>query len=157
MNPIFARALSELDRAAAAIEEADAARSLLAAESESFRRRVLLKAIAADIEHAYTGIERAFLVVASDIDDSVPRGMGWHEQLCRQMYLALEGIRPAVLPPSTRSMIDELRGFRHRVRNLYGADLDQRKTLEKVPVAQAALEEVRAAMDALRRYFEERG
>ena len=64
--------LSELNRAAAAADEANAARALLLAEPVGFRRLTLLKAIAADIEHAYTGVERAFLVIAAEIDESVP-------------------------------------------------------------------------------------
>lgn len=156
MSPIFARVLSEVNRAAAAADEANAARALLLAEPVGFRRRTLLKAIAADIEHAYTGVERAFLVIAAEIDESVPRGMDWHEQLCRQMFIALDGIRPAVLEASLRDVIDELRGFRHRVRNLYGADLDEAKTLDKIPAAQTAIADVRAAVEALRRHFEER-
>ncbi len=40
------------------------------------------------------------------------------------MSLEVEGVRPAVIAPSTRNDLQELLAFRHVVRNIYGYELD---------------------------------
>lgn len=46
-------------------------------------------------------------------------GADWHRDLLLQMSAAIDGVRPPVISQETRFCLDESRGFRHGVRNLY--------------------------------------
>lgn len=91
-----------------------------------------------DLDSVYVGLERAFRLIAAEIDDSVPKGENWHEQLCAQMFLPVAGLRDAVLGSALRPGLDDLRAFRRRARNLYGAEINEKLVLEK-PAAALAL------------------
>jgi len=64
------------------------------------------------------------------------------------MFTPLPGRRPAVLPAALRSDLDDLRAFRHRVRNLYGSELLAEVVKEKAGRAPAIVEQVRRALRA---------
>jgi hypothetical protein len=53
------------------------------------------------------------------MDDSVPSGIRWHQDLLMQMSAEISGIRPPVTSAETRLILDEYRGFRHLVRHIY--------------------------------------
>ncbi len=79
----------------------------------------------------YSGIERIFERLAETLDGNLPKGENWHQALLVQMSKDVTGIRPAVISLQTLKRLDEYRGFRHVVRNVYTFHFDEAK-LEKL-------------------------
>lgn len=71
----------------------------------------------------YTGVEHILEDIARTLENSLPSGSGWHVDLLTQMSGEIEGVRPAVISQETRNSLDEFRGFRHVVRNVYAFNL----------------------------------
>ena len=86
-------------------------------------------AVALNLHGYYTGLERIFEDIARSLDGSLPTGPG-HQQLLLQMSTEVAGTRPAVLSRKTRRDLDEYRGFRHLVRNLYAYRLRPERVQE---------------------------
>ena len=85
---------------------------------------IRVRAIASILHDFYSGIEKIFISVARDIDQTVPKNEGWHRQLLEQMTLDIPYKRPAVIDASLAAQIQEYLSFRHRFRNLYGFELE---------------------------------
>jgi hypothetical protein len=79
----------------------------------------LLAAAALDLHGFYTGIERLFGAIASDVDGARPTGLAWHRDLLGQMSLAVPDVRPSVITPATVTALMDYLEFRHIVRNVY--------------------------------------
>lgn len=79
--------------------------------------------VALNLQSFYTGIEQIFEDIARTIDQSVPEGSQWHRDLLLQMSASLKDTRPAVIGRETRYCLDNFRGFRHVVRNVYAFQL----------------------------------
>ncbi|MDO9300731.1 MAG: hypothetical protein Q7T89_05075 [Anaerolineales bacterium] len=79
--------------------------------------------VALNLHGFYTGVEHIFEDIARTLEQSIPSGSGWHVDLLTQMSGEIEGVRPAVISRATRSMLDEFRGLRHVVRNVYAFNL----------------------------------
>jgi len=88
---------------------------------------IRVRAIASILHDFYSGIEKIFISVARDIDQTVPKNEGWHRQLLEQMTLDIPYKRPAVIDASLAAQIQEYLSFRHRFRNLYGFELEWSK------------------------------
>jgi hypothetical protein len=71
----------------------------------------------------YNAAENIFKRVASELGEGVPQGGEWHAILLRHMTLRIPTLRPPVIREETASLLDEFRGFRHRVRHAYGFTL----------------------------------
>ena len=71
----------------------------------------------------YAGVERIFEDIARTSEGAVPAGATWHQDLLMQMSAEVAGIRPAVVAQETRQRLDDLRGFRHLIRNAYTLNL----------------------------------
>jgi len=82
-----------------------------------------LDSVAFNLHSFYTGLERIFELVAATVEQSKPEGQNWHQELLRQMAAEIDLIRPAVISRETRDRLDEYRGFRHVVRNIYAFSL----------------------------------
>jgi hypothetical protein len=91
-----------------------------------------LDGAALNLHSFYAGIERIFEVIAREIDKSMPTGPEWHRNLLIQMSAEISGTRPAVIGRSTRNCLDEYRGFRHLVRNIYTFNLRPSRVEELV-------------------------
>lgn len=101
---------------------------------ESARRSnddLYLDSVALNLHGLYSGFERIFAQIAETIDGKLPRNENWHELLLRQMRSEIKGIRPAVISAETGVTLDNLRKFRHIVRNVYTHHLDPAR-LEKL-------------------------
>lgn len=147
MHPLFAEIAATLDKAAAEADRARrAAGRLSRTRADALERWIHLTAVASGIEHAYSGIEQAFKIIAAEIDGSVPTAEDWHARLCALMFTPIPGRRPAVLPGALRADLDELRAFRHRVRNLYGSELIETVVAEKAARAPRVVAAVRRAL-----------
>lgn len=84
---------------------------------------VYLDSIALNLHGFYSGIERLFELVARHLDQDFPVGETWHRDLLKRMGNEVENVRPAVLSAEIVSSLDELRRFRHLVRNVYTFNL----------------------------------
>lgn len=87
------------------------------------RQESHIDSAALNLQSFYTGIERLFRLIAKHIDRSLPSGESWHSDLLKQMTTELADIRPAVIKGNSITILDELLGFRHRVRNIYAFEL----------------------------------
>jgi hypothetical protein len=83
-----------------------------------------INSVALNLHSLYSGLERIFELIAVELDGGALGGADWHTELLRQMTLDLTPVRPAVITKDTAARLDEHRKFRHRIRNVYAADLD---------------------------------
>lgn len=83
--------------------------------------------VALNLHGVYSGVERLFELIARHVDDRLPSGATWHQELLKQMARDLPGIRPAVIDRDSAEALDELRRFRHLVRNVYTVNLTPEK------------------------------
>lgn len=75
--------------------------------------------VALNLHSFYTGIEHVFEDIGRTMETSLPSGSEWHLDLLQQMCSEVDDVRPAVILNSTRDQLDQYRGFRHVVRNVY--------------------------------------
>jgi hypothetical protein len=103
--------------------------------AEIWRRRpadpaegsVYLAAGALLLHNFYTGCERIFQRVGTDLNGALPRTPDWHFRLLRSMAIAVPGVRPALIGEDVARDLAEYLRFRHLVRNLYGYELQAGK------------------------------
>ena len=86
-------------------------------------------AIALHLHSFYSGLERIFYTVAKSIDNSVPEGEDWHQQLLTQMLFPIPNVRPALIGRQVYQELNEFRGFRHVVRSNYAYELEPARVL----------------------------
>lgn len=84
---------------------------------------VFYESLALKLHNFYTGCERTFQIIASELNGAVPSGYDWHKRLLQRMTLKQEK-RPAVISQETSRRLQEYLAFRHVVRNIYGYELD---------------------------------
>lgn len=87
------------------------------------------------LHNFYTGCERIFSLVASELNGGLPSSFDWHKRLLRQMTVDY-GNRIPVLRQETARQLQEYLGFRHVVRNIYGFELESarvRRLLDQYP------------------------
>jgi len=84
-----------------------------------------LDGVALNLHSFYTGLERIFELVVSEIDQDRPAGFNWHQELLRLAATEVPKLRPALISDATRDALDRYRGFRHVVRNIYSFELDK--------------------------------
>lgn len=113
----FKGEISDLDSLAQRISRAWKFAQTSPAEQDMF-----LDSVALGLHGFYSGLESLFLQVARHLDDNVPDGDGWHAKLITQMHAETD-LRPAVIALADVEFLDELRRFRHLVRNVYAFNL----------------------------------
>lgn len=104
--------------------------------------------VALNLHGFYAGIERIFEDIARHVDGSVPEGPDWHRALLLQMSAPVEGVRPPVIRRETRYCLDEYRGFRHVVRNVYTFNLRPSRLQELVAGLRPCYTQVQADLAA---------
>lgn len=104
--------------------------------------------VALNLHSYYTGIEHIFEDIARTMEANLPTGSDWHLDLLTQMSSEIEGIRPAVISRSTRERLDEFRGFRHVVRNIYTFNLRPARLRELVEGLQPCFQSVSTDLNA---------
>lgn len=90
-----------------------------------------LDSVALNLHGFYSGFERLFTQIAEVVEGDLPHGESWHQLLLRRMMTEVPMIRPAVISKETGAKLDDYRGFRHVVRNVYAYKFDPDK-LEKL-------------------------
>ncbi len=91
----------------------------------------------------YSGVERVFQLIARTVDRSVPQGANWHRMLLDQMTSEIPDVRPAVISSETLESLEDYRGFRHVVRNVYSYNFDPNKIEMLVENISATYDNVR--------------
>jgi hypothetical protein len=97
------------------------------------------------VRNAYNGMEDILKAVAKDIDDYVPGGENWHQDLLDQMT-AESDVRPAILGTDLYEQMVALKGFRHVVNHNYDTTLKLDKVRENLAVLQQAYPQFVAAI-----------
>jgi hypothetical protein len=115
--------------------------------------------VALNLHGFYAGMERLFEMIAGSIDGRMPQGANWHQVLLEQMAAEQPHIRPAVISEETRCALDEYRGFRHVVRNVYSLNFDpvqlQRLGRQAPQVFSQARAELLSFADFLQRHADD--
>ena len=132
---------------------ASEAAQLVKAWPESLPRPELVL-LAVNLHGYYTALETLLERVARLLDDELPTGPSWHQELLDQMRIQLPGLRPPVIPGECLPELNELRRFRHFFRNAYVLDLDAAKVRRQQQCLAAIHAPLRASLDAFRRYLE---
>jgi hypothetical protein len=86
-----------------------------------------IDSVTLNIHGFYSALEKIFEMIAREIDSGIPSGDSWHTELLKQMAIPIDGIRPAVISSTLFSILDEFRGFRHIVRNVYTYNISLKK------------------------------
>ena len=86
-----------------------------------------IDSVALNLHGFYSGFEHIFVRIAEIVDGDLPRGENWHQLLLQQMTREVKEIRPAVISTEIGEALDELRRFRHIVRNVYTHNFDPAK------------------------------
>jgi len=113
--------------------------------------RLRIGRIEGDLEDLRRVVERATRFV---VDQAVPEGPHWHEELLPQASLEIPSLRPAVLRRSTRDCLDEYRRFRHVVRNVYAFVFDRARLRGPARGLPKCFEDVSRDLQAFREFLE---
>jgi hypothetical protein len=118
---VAGRIRRELDRVETVVERAQA---IWVDATPDAGQDYRVDAVALNLHGFYAGVERIFKTIATRVDQSMPEGGNWHQELLEQMNTELPGVRPAVLSDAAHKKLDRYRGFRDVVRNVYTFDFD---------------------------------
>lgn len=113
-----------------------------------------LDGVALNLHGFYAGAERIFEDIARNVDDAVPSDAEWHRALLLQMSASIEGVRPPVISRETRYCLDEYRGFRHVVRNVYTFNLKPSRLQLLTDELRSCYESLLAELDAFLAFLE---
>jgi hypothetical protein len=86
-----------------------------------------LDSVALNLHGFYGALERLFELIASTADHKVPEGADWHQRLLEQLTSEVPRVRPAVISRTVKDALDDFRGFRHVVRNIYTFNIDRNR------------------------------
>ena len=75
------------------------------------------------LHNFYSGCENIFRAIAAYFENDLSR-YGWHADLLRRMRLTIPGIRFPVIDDALYRRLNNVRGFRHVVRNACGFEAD---------------------------------
>jgi hypothetical protein len=116
---------------------------------------VYLDSVALNLHGFYSGFERVFTHIAESVDGKTPRGNNWHELLLQKMMIEIPHIRPAVISEETGRLLDELRRFRHVVRNVYTYKFNAEKIGVLVKVANDVYELLKVELGSFANFLEQ--
>lgn len=113
-----------------------------------------LDGVALNLHGFYSGLEHVFEKIASLVDESIPTGANWHQELLRQMNIEVPGVRPAVISAELRTGLEEYRGFRHIVRNVYTYQLNPEKLERLITMLRETLSRTERELLAFAKFLE---
>lgn len=114
-----------------------------------------LDSVALNLHGLYSGLERVFQQIAARVDGFKPTGENWHQALLEQMEKEVLGVRPAVISQKAREQLEEYRGFRHVVRNVYAFSFDLTKLENLIVKAAPLFSRIREELLAFARFLDE--
>jgi hypothetical protein len=121
------------------------------------------RALATYLDDLYKSCERICERVAVSLDGGLPEGERWHQAVLQQMGQPGGGGRPPVFDSGLLLKLDEYRRrfdsahhkFRHRVRHIYGYELEGARVLELAQGAEALVVQVKAAVGIFNQWLEQ--
>ncbi len=122
------------------------------AQTSPSEQDMFLDSVALSLHGFYSGVESLFLQVAKILDEDIPTGEGWHTQLLMQMQDA-DRLRPALISEGDMAFLDELRRFRHLVRNVYAFNLLPDRVKPLVDLVTSDWPRLRAELKAFEAYL----
>ncbi len=131
--------LQELERVVSRCED-------IWAQSEASGDERYLDGVALNLHSFYTGLERIFELVISEIDEAIPSGSNWHQALLRLAATDIPQLRPALISDATRNALDRYRGFRHVVRSIYSFELDKEQMVPLLSHLRAVFESAKVEL-----------
>lgn len=114
-----------------------------------------LDGVALNLHGFYSGFERIFTRIAEIIDGDLPHGEDWHRLLLGQMMEEVPGIRPAVISIRSGEVLDDLRKFRHVVRNVYTYHLDPERLQKLIEGSSESFARLTAEISAFAAFLEQ--
>jgi len=115
-----------------------------------------LDSVALNLHGFYSGLERVFALIAETIDGSIPGGENWHLLLLQQMTKETPRVRPAVISEAIGRRLNEFRGFRHVVRNVYTYRFDPAKVEKLVLESPALFAQLNSELSAFADFLEQK-
>jgi hypothetical protein len=116
--------------------------------------QLYLDSVALGLHNFYSGLERLFEKVAKVVDGTLPSGANWHQLLLEQMSLESPQLRPALISVESRRALEEYRGLRHVVRNVYAFQLDPDKLRYLVEAAPLVFSQIKTECLAFAAFVE---
>lgn len=114
-----------------------------------------LDGVALNLHGFYSGLEKIFEKIAATVDGSVPAAANWHQELLSQMSMEIPQVRPAVISEELRDMLEDYRGFRHVVRNVYTYHLNPEKMERLITKIDSVLEKLTVELSAFATFLQE--
>ena len=118
-------------------------RAVQAVQRTSDDTDLYLDSAALNLHDFYAGLERVFRLIATQVEQSIPRAAEWHGELLHQMGTDVTGVRPAVLSGETVAALDEYLRFRHVVRNVYAVSFERERIERLAERVRPLFEQVR--------------
>lgn len=112
------------------------------------------RALASYVDDFYSGIERICERIAITLDGDLPTGEQWHRTLLYQMGQSRDN-RPPLFSQNLLSNTDEYRRFRHRLRHIYGYELEPARVVTLAQKAISLSEDIREAVMAFWGWLED--
>lgn len=145
--------LSKLEKLSNEVEAVTQALSEDPANAEWLRESLALK-----LHNFYTGCERIFQIISTELNGGLPTGNDWHLRLLDRMSQKRDR-RIAVIQSETARRLKAFLGFRHVVRHIYGSELDPKRLMllaeEYTPAHEAFVEDAKHFIQWLRQMAEE--
>lgn len=110
--------------------------------------------VALNLHSYYSGAERIFEDIARTIDGNIPSGPDWHIGLLVQISEEATERRPPVISHEMRYVLDEYRGFRHVVRNVYAFNFRPSRLKELVDGLPECFNSLRQELLAFAQFLE---
>jgi hypothetical protein len=98
--------------------------------------------VALNLHSFYSGIEKIFKLIAKEVDENIPDGPNWHEELLAQMSLDITAIRPPVISGKLKNNLQEYRSFRHLIRNIYTYNINPQKIKPLIEILPSLLKDI---------------
>jgi hypothetical protein len=119
--------------------------------------RYYVDAASLNLHDFYAGVERMLELIADNVDQTKPSSAHWHQELLRQMTVAIPNVRPAVMSVELRNKLDAYRGFRHVVCNVYTFNLDEQQVEKLVNPLPETMEQLSQELLTFADFLEEVG
>ncbi|CAG0941631.1 hypothetical protein ANRL1_00616 [Anaerolineae bacterium] len=113
------------------------------------------RALATYLDDLYKGCERICERVAVALDGGLPQEERSHQALLGQMGEPGGAGRPPLFSGSLLLDLDEYRRFRHRVRHIYGYELEAERVLELTQGAEALVARIKTAVVTFTQWLEQ--
>lgn len=147
---LSARILAELKELSALVERIEQGWERSKLKNDDY----YLDGVALNLHGFYSGLERIFEKIASTIDGTVPSAANWHQELLNQISIEIPGVRPVVISSELKDLLEDYRGFRHVVRNVYTYQLNPEKMEHLVIKIRQVFEKSNAELSGFARFLQ---